>query len=173
MKTFVTVLLLLYSFVLGGCNMDGNEQRVSSKRHSAQADVGGYQIQVELASSHPTLAENNKRLIIRKNMAPLFSGDFADPGGFANFYVVPKGKKLYVVDGLMNGVVINTSNNEVSPKFEPFEVSGELDESMTGKFMFVDKPTREYRWIPKEVSTKSQSNSQLDTDAKSAGQLGR
>jgi hypothetical protein len=142
-----------------GCAPPPNEKDFAPKKFSAQAAVDGYDIGVELITSHPTLAEHKKLLKIQNGGKVIFKGEFHDSGGFSRFFVLRKEEKIFVVDGLGNGVAINTKNKSVSTEVSSRDVDPDWNDPNVGVFQFVDKPSYAYSWVPRSASDKRPSNS--------------
>lgn len=131
---------LFLALALAGCS---NEEPVS---YRANADVDGFLITVEMAPSHPFLNEYTKHVEIQRASKTLASFDLSDPGGFATLYVVDAGDRLLVVDGLMNGRVID-KNSGSATGIDPSTVPRDMSERNIGVFKFTDS-TNGYSWIP-------------------------
>jgi len=111
---------------------------------SAEASLSGYTIRVQLTHSHPFLAEYTKKVLISKDGSTLVSKEFQDSGGLANFYVLGDGHSITVVDGVKQGIVLDTTTGattdidlKVLPEDYLFQSSGQ--------FLFDEN--RNYRWM--------------------------
>jgi hypothetical protein len=132
--------LFLLAVLLAGC---GDAQRQPDR---AQADVGGFSIEVEIAQSHLLLDEHRKRVEIRRGNTKMTAFTLTDPGGFAEIYVIDNGKQLQVVDGLGNGTSIDKASGKASV-VEPNAIALDAGKGAVGTFQFGDNPRR-YQWVP-------------------------
>lgn len=137
MKRILQFFFLVLAVV--GCS---NEKPQS---YRANAQVDGFQITVEMAPSHPFLNEYKKHIEIKRASKTLASFDLSDPGGFATLYVVVAGERMLVLDGLMNGKVIDKNSGSAS-EIDPSTVPSDFSERNIGVFKFAESP-HGYRWV--------------------------
>ena len=123
--------------VVGCCNEKPQTYR-------ANAEVDGFPITVEMAPSHPFLNEYTKHVEIKRASKPLASFDLSDPGGFTTLYVVVTGERMLVIDGLMNGRVID-KNSGSAYEIDPSTIPHDFSERNNGVFKFVESPNV-YQW---------------------------
>ena len=124
-------------------------ERPPAYDYSAQTEVDGYTIRVGLIHNHELLAEYRKIVEVVRNGTVIATHEYRDPGGFANFYLLRRENRLIVVDGLTRGFVLELESGKTQPA-KPADIPSGIDSQSFGRFMFVAKPKREYKWVKAE-----------------------
>jgi hypothetical protein len=110
---------------------------------------GDVELQIELNHAHPFLAEYQKIVTVSKHNVVIGTEEFMDTGGLSSLYVFRDGESLTIIDGIGNGVQIDTENSTCK-RINENQLVKEIDESSIGRFMFVAEPSREYKYISAE-----------------------
>ena len=134
------MLFLLLACCLTSC---GKSEPVT---RYADATVGPFVILVELTSAHPFLNEYEKRVEIRRGAVSIATFSLVDPGGFAAVYIVEQKGRLLIVDGLVNGKVIDKDSGRAID-VNPVTVPDDFTERNVGQFRFVETAAV-YQWVP-------------------------
>jgi hypothetical protein len=124
-------------------------ERQPTYDYAAQTEVDGYTIRVGLIHNHELLAEYRKIVEVVRNGTVVATHEYRDPGGFASFYLLRREKRLIVVDGLKRGFVLELDSGKTQPA-KLADVPSGFDSQSFGRFMFVARPKREYKWVKAE-----------------------
>ena len=114
----------------------------------AETTVDGYTFEVILFRNHPLVAEYRKLVNVKRGDKLLFEREFIDTGGFASFYLLRHGRRINILYGNRDGFALNTLSGEIEA-INLDSIPAEFDKENSGRFMFVDEPERQYRWVAK------------------------
>jgi hypothetical protein len=115
--------------------------------YSAEAAFDGYTIHIDLYHNHERLAEYRKVVEVRQGDRVIASREYHDTGGLASFYLLRKGTRITVVDGVVRGFVLDTAKGTVD-EVQIDNVPQDFPEQSFGRFMF--GPKHQYRWFLRE-----------------------
>jgi hypothetical protein len=152
--TSLALSLIALSLVVG-CVRNSTQRPASTREqpvfgvpeYSAETTVENYIIHVDLFHSHPFLAEYRKVVRVTHAGKLIVTKEYRDTGGLASFYLLRNGNRIIVVDGILQGFVLNPATGSIS-NVDPDSVPDEFTTRSFGRFMFVDDPDRAYKWIP-------------------------
>ena len=152
MRASLSIFFLAASLLaLIGCKPVSIQESPPSTtpNYSAQAEIDGYTIHVDLTSIHPFLAEYRKVVQVTHGDKLITTKEFVDTGGFASLYFLRDGTRITIVDGVLNGFVLDVGTGDIS-EVNRDSIPRDFAKKSFGRFMFIDDPKRSYKWFTAE-----------------------
>ncbi|MFZ6874047.1 hypothetical protein ACO0LF_18470 [Undibacterium sp. Di27W] len=145
LSTLGMLVLAGIALILLGLVMFGRILDSEPSRYAASVSLEGYQIEVEMVSIHPFLAEYKKHIRIRKDQQLLGEKELIDGGGFVDLYFLRDGENIHIVDGMLSGLTLDTANahiRDLDTDRLPLDIS--IDN--LGQIGFAEQAPTTYRW---------------------------
>jgi hypothetical protein len=146
MPAFRRCTWLIAAIAMVGCAPDAR-QSPAGPAYKAEMTVEGYTICVELFHNHEFLAEYRKVIKVEREGKLVVTKEYLDTGGFASFYVLRAGNHMTVVDGILQGFVVDLTTGATA-EVDSDTIPKDLTEQCFGRFMFVQGSDRRYKWVP-------------------------
>ncbi|NHZ37465.1 hypothetical protein [Massilia rubra] len=148
MMTMLKALLLCLALALAACDVSPAASDAPAPAYVAGTVIDGFRIVVAIKDTHPLLNEHEKKVSVYRDKQLLASTTYPDPGGFASLYVHRHAGRIYIVDGLGNGMTIDTVAGTVRAGIDADGDALDRVRPDRGTFRFADHPANEYAWFP-------------------------